>query len=516
MAPKRLQRRLSPRALAGAALSGLLYALAEPPLGLWPLVGVCWVPLLLALRGRGPWARIGLASLTGGSAALVVGAGPIGFAASGFLDAPIWQGLAITTLTSLGFGCGSFVIFGALCGDPERLRPSLAALRCAGAFAIAEYARSTLFTGFPWLLAAHALAPRPELAQLAAWGGSWLLGAWLVAWNASLAVLLAPGQGRGEALAGALVLAGLAGAAAIGLPAAGTPGPGAVQVAAATSRDPGAKRVLLVQPSFDLALWYDPLRARDAVGGLVELSRRESRGRLDLIVWPENAVKGLLPANRSLVEEAARKLAPTSPQLLFGAPRYPPEEPARRYNSAQLVDREGRALGIHDKVRLVPYFETPVLGFGSPEAKLSPGGAPRVLPWGDLHIGPLVCYEVLFSYLARQQVLEGAELLVNVSNDAWFGGSGGAEQHFAAAVLLAIQLRRPVLRSTTTGISAAIDAYGRVVARLPMDATGALRVDVWPATERSGYARIGNAVPWLGLALSLALGRLAGPRRADA
>ena len=145
---------------------------------------------------------------------------------------------------------------------------------------------------------------------------------------------------------------------------------------------------------------------------------------------------------------------------------------------------------------------------------LRPGSRPSVLIAGEAALGPLICYEMLFAGIARQLVRDGAGVLVNLSNDGYFGGSGGAEQHLTAAVLRAIELRRPVLRATSDGITVAIDQAGREIGRLPARSPGALVVDVWPQPVLSPATRVGPAISWLCLlgASLLTLAELRGGR----
>jgi apolipoprotein N-acyltransferase len=97
----------------------------------------------------------------------------------------------------------------------------------------------------------------------------------------------------------------------------------------------------------------------------------------------------------------------------------------------------------------------------------------------------------------------GADVLVNVSNDFWLGGPGGSEQHLAAAVFRAVELARPLLRATNTGVTAAIDARGRILARLAPDRPSAATVEVRPGGGLTPYARMGDAFAWLAAAAAL-------------
>lgn len=492
-------RRANDAALAGAAASGVLFALAQPPRAWWPLAFVCLVPLLLALRGRRAGGRALLGAVTGCVAAIGCAAGPAAVAASRYLGIEVWQGWLVTLAVGQAFGVIGFVSFAVLAGDPGRMGGLEGAARVGVALAVGEWLRCEALSGLPWLLLAHALAPVPAAARLAAFGGIPLLSLALGSLQAALAELVRPGR-RTVAGASVAALAGLAAVAALADAPARDPGPGHVRPAAGSSAPPGALRVALLQPALDAADWADPARAGDNLRVLARLSHAAVRGRdVSLVVWPENSLQVLLPANLHLVETALETLRADTHWVLLGAPRFDPQAPAERFNAAHLFDVRGGASQVHDKVKLLPFFEsTPDWWPGGPGAGLRAGRTPAPLDADGVGIGALVCYEVLFPEISRQLVAGGAGVLVNVSNDAWFAGAGGASQHFAAAVLLAIALRRPLLRSTPTGVTAAVDAWGRVVARLPEERPGSLVVDVWPGPAPSLYARFGDRVAWLG------------------
>lgn len=453
----------------------------------------------MALAGRSLAARARLGALCGSLAALAVAVGPAATGAAGFSGLPWWQAWLATALVGQLFGGTGFAVFAALAGDPLHVPPARAALRAALAFAAAELVRSTMFGGLPWLLLAHALSASPALLGLAPLGGVGLLSAWLAAVATAVARALV-GPGRGHAVALGIVLLALGPCAAR---FAFGPDDG-VQPAGAGAAPPGALRVALAQPALPMTQWADPTRASATVDHLVSLSSAASRARsVDLVVWPENAIQALLPANDAQVEKALRALGGDTAHLLLGAPRYDPARPTERFNAALLYGATAEPIAIHDKTHLLPFFEATPAWLAQGDAGLTAGRSPVVLRSGErISIGPLLCYEVLFASIARSQVRDGATLLVNLSNDAWFAGSGGAEQHFAAAVVLAATLGRPLLRATPSGVTAAVAASGRVVARLPSDRPGVLVVDVMPSHGRTPAARIGDAPAWIALALA--------------
>jgi apolipoprotein N-acyltransferase len=334
------------------------------------------------------------------------------------------------------------------------------------AFAVCEIARSQLFTGLPWLLLAHALAPAPALAQLAAWIGVVGVGLALAVANGAVA-MLERRDGRGVA---ALCLASLALAFASAdrcAPEVAIGDPGSIAraepAAAARAR---ALRVALIQPGTR----SDSLRDATGVASRLDQLIAVTRSALpsDLVVWPENSIGVALPANESLVRDAVAKLSPR-PAMLFGAPTYDAASPTRVFNSMLLWDANGAALGRSDKTQLLPFTESVPRVFavlGVRGGHTAPGASIAPLPWRDTKLGILICYELLFPDLSRELIRQGAGVLVNPSNDAWFEDSAGPDQMAVAAVLRAIATRRPLLRATPTGITVAIDARGRVVAQL--------------------------------------------------
>src|SRR5262249_35050334 len=183
--------------------------------------------------------------------------------------------------------------------------------------------------------------------------------------------------------------------------------------------------------------------------------------------------------------------------LLFGGPRY---ADGRVYNSARLVTADGRNGGAYDKQRLVLFAEEkPLRGPSatapeeSPE-QFSPGTRPTV-PRRFAPLGVSICHEIVHGDLTARSVREGAELLVNLANDGWLdaGYDAARDQHLAMATFRAVETRRDLVRAATSGPSAVIDAYGRVVAAIPADQEGMLVVKVLPRRSLTPYVQLGDA-----------------------
>ena len=487
------------RAALAAVAGGIAIALCQPGYGLWPFAFVCLVPLLRAIDGQGVGRRLVVGWLAGTVAATLVTGRPVSAALVAYFDlAPPLAWLAAAAVTQL-FGALPFAVFTLLAGDLRDSHRGLLPVRIGIAWAAGELVRGTLFGGLPWGHLAYGVLAFPTLLQGASLVGVLGVSVWLAACNAVLALGRRRGAAAGLAWVGALTLALLGGGQAAVPQRAG---PGSVHVAP----QPGATHVRLVQPgaSPDAASGV-----RQAVRDVERLVALSQGARADLAIWPENAVSALLPYNDQLLVRAAEPPLAWTRQLLLGAPTVDAVDRSKLRNSVLLLDDALALRAGYDKLRLFPFSERlpwPFSLLGSTGLEVAPGSELATLPAGEaLRLGPLVCYEILFGAHARELVGAGADVLVNLSNDSWFGTTRALDQHQAAAILRAIEVRRPVLRSTSTGVTAAIDARGVTVAQLAAQEPGAVDVWVRPGTGRSLYARIGDAPLWAGLAWVLGL-----------
>jgi apolipoprotein N-acyltransferase len=266
---------------------------------------------------------------------------------------------------------------------------------------------------------------------------------------------------------------------------------------------------VLVQTNLPQVEEFDPNWAAthsDELGALEELTRSFARahagGRPALILWPEIPVSLYFhddPVVRARLVQLAQA---TRSYLLVGIVDFRPAERGARQptNSVVLLAPDGGFVGQYDKIHLVPFGEYVPLGrwlaFLEPlTAEVSdfvPGRGPAVLPVGESRLGPLICYEAIFPGLVRQFVAEGADVLVNVSNDGWYGRSAALEQHLNLARVRAVENRRFLLRATNTGITAVVDPYGRLVAQAPVETRTVLVAGYAPRREPTPYTRHGD------------------------
>jgi apolipoprotein N-acyltransferase len=480
------------RALAVA--TGLLYFLAFPGLDAWPLGFVTWVPLLAAMRGRSVMAQTRLAWLSGFTMTFVGFYWMLGMLET-FSGFPTAVCAAIMALLALYQG-GRMGLFGYLYARAASLgwwRGPCFAL----AFVASELAYPLLF---PWYFGAvvHQL---PALTQLAELGSPIAVGLVLVLFNYALAELLFAWHERRPLPWRMATMQALA----LGLSAAY----GAVRLGEIDRQTVLAPkgRVGIVQANMGLME-----KRRDRDEGLrrhLQLSRALlAEGPIDLIVWSETSVTGgvyedeAAAVYRQLFTEELRV------PVLFGALLVRDVSDARQrtlFNSALMSDGNGHITGRYDKHALLAFGEYlplgdtfPVLYDWSPNTgAFTPGNQLAALPLGPHKLSAHICYEdVLPSFVNDLIRASDADLLVNITNDAWYGDSTQPWIHLALATFRAIEHRRFFVRSTNSGVSAFIDAGGRVLAHTQSFEQAALSHEVaFLKLGSTPYELYGDA-PW--------------------
>lgn len=495
------------RAAGAAFVAGALAALAMPPLHWLPLavlgvVAFVWLwdtasgPKSALLRG---WAW-GTGHFAVGSYWIVEAffVPPADYAP---LGPPIVMGLAAL----LGF----FPAMAAGAAKWAALRwPSMGGRYCrllllAIAWTIAEWLRGHVFTGYPWNPLAHVWAFATPLLQGAALFGVYGLGL------LTFMILAAPAAGwRASILA--LVVAGGAGFA------------GQAAMAPVDTAGDGPL-VRIVQPNTPQAEKWRPDKRAPHMARLLELSRRDGFDKVAAVIWPETAPPFVIEPGSPALEVMA-KAVPPGGYLLTGAARGTRNREDGVWNSLLVVDGEGEIVATYDKVHLVPLGEyipfhkqlAPVSGFigrGSFEV----GESRLTLDLPRLpSFSPIICYEVIFP-AAVTGPQERPRWLLNVTNDAWFGLSSGPYQHLSSARVRAVEEGLPMLRAANTGVSAVIDAYGRVLAALDMQQDGIIDHRIPAARAPTPYGRWGD-VTLLGLlmlavALLVAMSRFRWPEK---
>jgi apolipoprotein N-acyltransferase len=500
-------------AALGALLSGLLYWLAFAGMDVWPLSFVAWVPLLVAMHRQTP-KRAALLGWLAGTTMNVCGfiwLQDMLRTFSGF-PAPI---CFLFVLIVCGYQGGRIGLMGWLYGRASA-RGWPGALVFAAAFAASELVYPLLF---PWYFAAtvHQI---PLLTQLADVGGPILVGLVLVAANLAIAEPLLARLERRKPAASVL------GAGAVTVAFACCYGYLRIGAVDATAQAAPGATVGVVQANMGL------LEKRSSVDeGLhrhLDLSGSLEREQdVDFVVWSETSAMRPVRAERYRDDLRAGVARRIGAPAIFGAVVVERVDDAREYiyhNTAVASDRSGAITGRYDKQFLLafgeylPFGDTfPVLYKWSPNSgHFSPGKSLDGLSLqvgGEPHeVSVLICYEDILPEFTNDAVRHAnPELLVNMTNDAWFGDTAEPWEHLALAQLRAVEHRRYLVRGTNSGVSAIVDPVGRVIAHSGTFKEEAISAGIHWLRNRTVYERIGDW-PWL-LATVALLAAAFRPRR---
>jgi apolipoprotein N-acyltransferase len=495
-----------------ALIAGAVSAFAFEPIAWWPLLLVAFAILCeLICRSKTVWRGL-LVGWAFGVGQFVVGLNWIATAFTYQAAMPAWLGWVAVVLLSLYLAIYPALAAGLAWRFGRENRVALV-LVFGGAWAITEWLRGTMFTGFPWNPAAAVLAPTPLIGitpligTYALSGLVVLLGGaiWLEYYRKWLPLVV---------ILGVTLLLWL-------LPSSQVPA------------DPLTVRNLrIVQPNIGQQDKWRPGFDEEAARRLATLSGGPS-SEPRLLLWPEAAITDPLEDSRAGEPQAfaqfqrtrATSLLGPNDRLLTGGIAVSSRDGVNvdgAANSIYALGPGGQVLGRYDKAHLVPYGEylpmRPLLSslglsrLAPGDVDFTSGPGPRTIKlggdWGK--VGFQLCYEIIFS----GQVVDEHNrpgFIFNPSNDAWFG-RWGPPQHLAQARLRAAEEGLPVLRATPTGISAVIDARGKIVKQLPWRSAGVIDAVLPPAANSATvFARLGNVIPIvLGFALiflGIVLGR---------
>ncbi len=382
-----------------------------------------------------------------------------------------------------------------------------------------EYIRSNLsFLALPWALLAHSQYRNPAFIQIASGAGTYGVSFLIVLVNCALAgiflSLFIPGAPAGKrngkilASGAALLVAGVwfYGSWTISQPITGKP-----------------VKISLVQGNIDQSRKWERKYADSIMQTYAELTQEAAREGPSLIVWPETATPAALNADRSLRREVEKIAQTAGIPLLIGSSQHQKFAadggPQLRYaNSAYLVPPDStRTLNQrYDKIRLFPFGEFLPYQNTIPWARLGvpsitgyvPGKEYKIFELPGVHFGVTICWENAFPDLFRQFVKEGAQLMVNITNEAWFGKSAAPYQLVSISVFRAVENRVFVARCANTGISCTIDPYGRILDRVKdqngkdIFVRGVLNARVVSLEASTLYTRVGDVLPWISLIFS--------------
>jgi apolipoprotein N-acyltransferase len=483
---------------------GALSALAFAPVHAWPVLFVTFGGLVWLLDGchaRGPqWPiRLQYAALTGfwfGFGYFLAG---FYWMAEAFLVEP-WRHAWLIPFVMTAMPAGMALFFAAACALAIAMwRPGAGRVfALAIALGLADYARGHVLTGLPWNLIGYGLLPEGPLMQLAALLGVYALSIVAVLLFAAPGASLSAGQAPSK---GATALAALL-LVALGLGFVW----GDRRLAAAVDT-PTDVRLRIVQANIDQANKWQTENSAEIFADYLDLTSRPGIDEVNLVIWPETAVPFLL-ADAPDALTAIGDALPQDTSLLVGSARLGNERSAgeqlnrrRIFNSLLVIDDGGAVIGGYDKIHLVPFGEylpfqdfLESLGFMQMtgiRGGFTEGTGPRLLPIpGAPPASPLICFEIIFPDDVTDK-MKRPGWLINVTNDAWFGASAGPFQHFHQAQVRAVEQGLPVIRAANTGISAVIDGYGRVLARIGLGERGFVDAYLPKVGPRTPFVELG-------------------------
>ncbi|MEN6436977.1 MAG: apolipoprotein N-acyltransferase [Syntrophobacter sp.] len=481
--------------------SGLLLTAGFPKPGMFFISWVALVPLFFALRGVNG-KRAFLLGYLCGIVHLFTTLFWIRHAVYYYGGVNIVLSTLIMLLLCLLLGLyhGAF----ALVAQKWRDSPALSVFALPFAWVAWEWALAHApFSGFPWTNIGYTQTPLNTLIQVAditgVYGISWLV----VFANTALFGLIRNRRG----IAGVAILLTCV-AAFLGY------GFWRVEGVRSVQQQAPPFKVAVIQANIGQSLKWDPAFLDETMKRYVEMTRDAvaAEHSPDIVFWPESAMPFLYAIDEKdslMVNEIVRK---AGKPLLFGTIGVTSlDGKAKLLNRAYLLDENATLRGSYAKQHLVPFGEyvplSKVLFFvhqlveGGME--YTPGRERGPVYLGDRAMGVLVCYEVIFPEISRETVLRGAQVLMNLTNDAWYGDTGGPYQHLEISRWRAIEFRVPLVRAANSGVSAAFDATGAEIGRIPLNERGFLTMSVRPMRMLTFYAKYGDLFAWFSVIVTL-------------
>jgi len=486
--------------IVAAAFSGLLLTAAFPKIGLDGIAWFALVPLLVILRNRTPGQGFRLGFIAG----LVH-----------YISLTCWLTDTMQTYGGLPVYAAFPLLF--LLGAYLAIYPALWAAGVAGLtgshqrFLIVppvlwvglEYLRSVLLTGFPWELLGYSQYKHLHLIQISDIFSVYGISFLIILCNTALATVMMARQKQDWA--GVLITKRMAAIAAgvAGLALVLTLGYGAWRIHDTDRRSLAAprKKVAVVQGNIEQNVKWEPEFRLTSTEKYVRLSVSTLSDEPELVVWPETAAPFYFLHDEVLTRKVMAGIRQTRAWFVIGSPFA--EARGNRlsyYNSAWLVSPDMQVKGRYDKVHLVPFGEYVPLQKWLPFIEkivqqvgdFSTGKKGDTLSMNGLRLGVLICYEGIFPDLAGAAVRNGAGLLVNITNDAWYGLSSAPYQHFSMAVFRAVENHRALIRSANTGISGFIDPAGRIMGQTPLFEDATLTRSLPVLDIQTIYTRFGD------------------------
>jgi apolipoprotein N-acyltransferase len=478
-------------------LSGILLILSFPNFDLEFLAWFALVPLLLSIDGKGLYHSLKLGFLTG----LISFLGILYWiivAVHAYGNVPLILSVLILLLlvVYLSLFIAAFTFLTRLIQVRSGIQTILVTPIL---WVVLEYLRSFLLTGFPWANLGHSQYLNLPFIQMAEITGVYGLSFLILLVNATLFAVLRQWPKKvfpfREVGITALILLGFLIYGYVKIKS----------VDRQLSQNPSLK-IGLVQGNIDQSIKWDESFQKETLKIYERLSSKVSEGKPDLIIWPETATPFFFQEAseyQPLILDIPER---TKAFVLFGSPSYKIEKgKVNHYNSAYLASPAKELVGMYDKIHLVPFGEYVPLSnllffigsLGEGIGNFKPGKEifNFSLPQGKF--GVLICFEIIFPDLCRRFVKDGADFLVTITNDAWFGRTSAPYQHFSMATFRAIENRVFIARAANTGISGFIDPSGRIVKQGGIFTEEAMNGMIRLSSEKTFYTLYGDVFAWI-------------------
>jgi apolipoprotein N-acyltransferase len=472
-------KRTTVKKLLLALLSGFMLTASFPPSPFYFLAWFALVPLLKSLETETPMAalRLGFAAGLAHSLTLIYWV-IIVMGHYGHLPLLVSVGILILFSLYLSIYPALFAWGYSLTG-----RSFLGSFKAAGLWVALEYVRANLLTGFPWCL-----LEAIQIADLVgAYGTSFVI---VLSGTLIYGLLLEQNPGRWKLEAPVVLLT-----------LALTLGYGFYRMSDSRPAQ-GSIRVAIAQGNIDQSVKWNPAYQEKTLQIYKTLTLQSQPFGPDLVVWPETAVPLFFQDGEPLSRSVLRTAREAGAHVIFGSPAYRREKGSVSFfNRAYLASPNAEITGSYDKVHLVPFGEyvpmKRILPFVQrlvvAAGDFLPGDKVAPLEFPKAAAGILICFESIFPELGRAMTQNGATLLVNLTNDAWYGMSSAPYQHFSMAVFRAVENRRPVVRAANTGISAFILPNGKIVEQSGLFTQALLTKEIpLPGSGLTLYTRYGD------------------------
>jgi apolipoprotein N-acyltransferase len=474
-----------------AILCGLLLTTSFAPLNVDWMAWVFLIPLLVSLRNKSPLDCFKLGGIAG---------------LSHYITLIYWIIVVLHHYGGLNliFALGALLLlslylalyiacFSLIWNTVQKDR--LAMVLAAGSWVGLEYVRTHAMTGFPWCLLGYSQYLRLPLIQISDIAGVYAISFLIVMVNLGIFKLVCFSRSdtiraRATELGIVILLIGLT----------LLYGYNSLKRKVDAVSDPNMLRIAVAQGNIDQSLKWNPELQEETLALYRNLSERVAGFKPKLVIWPETALPFFFQNNPAFSRQVFRVAETMNSAILFGSPAYTRDSKGMHYyNRAYLIS--GKMIyDYYDKVHLVPFGEyIPLKRFLPFVNRLVPaagdftsGGKVKPISGADLRIGPIICFEAIFPDISRKQAKQGAQLLVNLTNDAWFGRTSAPYQHLSMAVIRCVENGLPMARAANTGISAIILPTGMIIARGGLFMREVLCEELSLAHAKTFYSQFGD------------------------